>query len=46
MGLARARARVMITTPSRITAIAPKSWLLKCSPPSHAPNSTAIGGLT
>ena len=40
------RATVMVITPARITAIAPRSWPLKRSPASQAPRATAITGLT
>ena len=37
---------LITTTPTRITPIAPRSCSENRSPPSHAPSSTAIGGLT
>ena len=42
----RTRARVMTTTPARITAIAPISAALKRSCAIHAPSATAITGFT
>src|SRR3546814_2734100 len=43
---ARALDSVIATTPSRITAIAPRSCALKRSAASHAPSTTATTGLT
>ena len=40
------RARVIVTTPARITAIAPRSCAVKRSPASQAPSATAIAGFT
>lgn len=45
-GAARALLSEISTTPSRITAIAPRPCALIDSPPSPTPISTAIGGLT
>ena len=42
----RSLARVMTTTPARITAIAPRSEKLKRSCAIHTPKATAITGLT